>query len=92
MRYVEITDRAESEVVRVTVRPAGLRKLVYDVEACTLYNIDQQRYFLSRDLDSFGRYLIDYGEDHRVRDLTLEDCEKTPRSKPHWSSSFRCEL
>ena len=46
MRYVEITDRAESEVVRVTARPAGLRKLVYDleaVEACTLYNIDQCR-------------------------------------------------
>jgi hypothetical protein len=84
MRYLQITDRAKSEVVQVTVRPTVLRKLVYDleaVEACTLYNIDLhpvQRYFLSRDLDNIGRYVIDYGEDHRVRQITLEDCEDTP--------------
>lgn len=84
MRYLLITDAARSEVVRVTVRPTGLRKLVYDLEtvgACTLYNIDLhpvQRYFLSRDLDNIGRYVIKYGEDNRVREITLEDCENTP--------------
>jgi hypothetical protein len=60
MRHLQITDRAKSEVVQVTVRPTGLRKLVYDLEtvgACILYNIDLhpvQRYFLSRDLDKIS--------------------------------------
>jgi hypothetical protein len=84
MRHLQITDRAKSEVVQVTVRPTAFGKLVFDleaVEACTLYNIDLhpvQRYLLTRDLDNIGRYVIDYGEDHRVREITFEDCEKTP--------------
>jgi len=88
MRHLQITDRAKSEVVQVTVRPTAFRKLVYDLEtvdACTLYNIDLhpvQRYFLSRDLDKIGRYVIDYDEDHRVREITFEDCEDAPTIEP----------
>ncbi len=37
-----------------------------------------QRYSLSRDLDNIGRCVIDFGEDNRVRGITLEDCEDAP--------------
>jgi hypothetical protein len=85
MRYVQITDLTRSEVVRVTVGQAGLKKLVYDLEAfggCTLYNVDLhpvQRYFLSRDLIDFGKCAVTCNEDHRVRELALTEPDSAPQ-------------
>jgi len=84
MRYVQITDRTRSEVLQIAVKPTGLKKLVYDLEAfggCTLYNVDLhpvQRYFLSRDLEGSGRCAVTYDEDHRVRELAFTEQETTP--------------
>jgi DNA polymerase elongation subunit (family B) len=85
MRHIQITNLTRSEVVRVTVGQAGLKKLVYDLEAfggCTLYNVDLhpvQRYFLSRDLVDFGRCAVTCNEDHRVRELALTEPESAPQ-------------
>jgi hypothetical protein len=85
MRYVQITDLTRSEVVRVTVGQAGVKRLVYDLEAfggCTLYNVDLhpvQRYFLSRDLVDFGKCAVTCNEDHRVRELTFREPDSAPQ-------------
>jgi DNA polymerase elongation subunit (family B) len=83
-RYVRINDQERSEVVQVAVRPAELRRVVCDLEAagfCTLYNIDlnpAQRYFLSKELYSIGKFTISLDEDQRLREIALEDQLGTP--------------
>jgi hypothetical protein len=84
LRYAEITDTNETEVVQIIVKPSKLRKAIWDLassELCALYNTDLnpvQRYSCHRRLDWRGKFDICFKEDRRITEIKSITSDDVP--------------
>ena len=78
LRYQEIKDDRRSETVRIIVKPARLRKVVWDLESAgirRLYNVNLhpvQRYFFKPQLEWLGRFIVDFDDDFTVESINAD--------------------